>query len=118
MRAQDKARAHLQSAMKYLGFGMTPDEEKEFNLYVKNHPSEVVDDEAKEIWMKMKKAKRKHEEDAFERLTNKSDDSDVVQRARQVGNRMQEGRNKYDQIAQQMKRREQKQRRKMPDLLR
>ena len=30
MRAQDKARAHLQSAMKYLGFGMTPDELKAF----------------------------------------------------------------------------------------
>ena len=32
MRAQDKARAHLQSAMKYLGFGMTPDETADVRL--------------------------------------------------------------------------------------
>ena len=28
MRNEDKARAHLQSAMKYLGFGMTPEQNK------------------------------------------------------------------------------------------
>jgi hypothetical protein len=28
MRNEDKARAHLQSAMKYLGFGMTPGQKK------------------------------------------------------------------------------------------
>lgn len=62
---------------------LTPDEEKEFNLYVKNHPSEVADDKKKEIWLKMKKAKRKHEEDSFKRLAKESSHSDVVQRAEQ-----------------------------------
>ena len=31
MRNKDKARAHLQSAMKYLGFGMTEEQEKAFD---------------------------------------------------------------------------------------
>ena len=67
MRNEDKARAHLQSAMKYLGFGMTPDEE-------------------------MNKAGEKqegYEEFAARKLQEKykfqdASDSDVVKRAAQI----------------------------------